>query len=69
MAQPALLRMAEHSANGGRTSTLLGVPTPLHLRLVLASASSGRLAVLRQAGLGPEVVVSGVAEDDVVAAP
>jgi septum formation protein len=47
----------------------LGVPTPLHLRLVLASASSGRLAVLRQAGLDPEVVVSGVAEDDVVAAP
>jgi septum formation protein len=45
----------------------LGVPTDL--RLVLASASSGRLAVLRQAGLDPEVVVSGVPEDDVFAAP
>jgi septum formation protein len=39
------------------------------LRLVLASASSGRLTVLRRAGLDPEVVVSGVDEDDVVAAP
>ena len=38
-------------------------------RLVLASASSGRLAVLRAAGLDPEVVVSGVDEDDVVAPP
>jgi septum formation protein len=38
-------------------------------RLVLASASSGRLAVLRAAGLEPEVVVSGVDEDDVVAPP
>ena len=42
---------------------------PTDLRLVLASASSGRLAVLRRAGLDPEVIVSGVDEDDVVAGP
>lgn len=34
-------------------------------RLVLASASAGRLATLRRAGLDPEVVVSGVDESDV----
>lgn len=32
-------------------------------RLILASASSGRLRVLRQAGLMPAVIVSGVDED------
>jgi septum formation protein len=37
-------------------------------RLVLASASPARLGVLRAAGLAPEVVVSGVPEDDVAGA-
>jgi septum formation protein len=36
---------------------------------VLASASSGRLGVLRGAGLDPEVIVSGVDEDDVAGTP
>lgn len=34
-------------------------------RFVLASASPGRLATLRSAGIEPEVIVSGVDEDDV----
>ncbi|BDY30350.1 Maf family protein [Mycolicibacterium mageritense] len=37
-------------------------------RVVLGSASSGRLGVLRQAGVDPVVVVSGVDEDAVIAA-
>lgn len=37
-------------------------------RVVLGSASAGRLRVLRQAGVEPLVVVSGVDEDAVVAA-
>ena len=37
-------------------------------RLVLGSASPGRLKVLRQAGIEPLVVVSGVDEDAVIAA-
>jgi septum formation protein len=36
-------------------------------RVVLASASTGRLQVLRQAGIDPLVIVSGVDEDLVVA--
>lgn len=35
---------------------------------MLASASAGRLKVLRQAGVDPLVVVSGVDEDAVIAA-
>lgn len=38
-------------------------------RLVLASASPARLGVLRAAGFDPEVVVSGVPEEDVVGPP
>ncbi len=37
-------------------------------RVVLASASPGRRTVLRQAGIDPVVVVSGVDEDAVIAA-
>ncbi len=36
-------------------------------RVVLGSASSGRLRVLRNAGIDPLVVVSGVDEDAIVA--
>lgn len=39
------------------------------MRLVLASASPARLQVLRAAGLDPDVVVSGVNEDDVTGTP
>jgi septum formation protein len=38
------------------------------VRFVLASASPARLATLRAAGIDPEVIVSGVDEDGVVAA-
>ncbi|MDT5088371.1 MAG: nucleoside triphosphate pyrophosphatase, partial [Mycobacterium sp.] len=37
-------------------------------RLVLGSASEGRRRVLRQAGVEPSVVVSGVDEDAILAA-
>jgi septum formation protein len=49
-----------------------GYPVPMTnhppRRLVLASASPARLNLLRQAGLDPEVIVSGV-DEDAVAAP
>ncbi|MCB5911314.1 nucleoside triphosphate pyrophosphatase [Streptomyces pinistramenti] len=41
---------------------------PKPRRLVLASQSPARLALLRQAGLAPEVIVSGVDEDALTAA-
>ncbi|MFD1858640.1 septum formation inhibitor Maf [Aeromicrobium camelliae] len=38
------------------------------MRLILASASPARLSILRRAGIEPDVIVSGVDEDQVVAA-
>ncbi|MER7175416.1 Maf family protein [Streptomyces mesophilus] len=40
---------------------------PTRRRLVLASQSPARLGLLRQAGLAPEVIVSGVDEDAITA--
>ncbi len=48
-------------AAAGRRGSLVDMPP----RLVLASASPARVALLRAAGLAPDVVVSGEAEDGV----
>ncbi len=44
--------------------TSFGNPGAVTRRLILASASSARLRTLRDAGFDPEVIVSGVDEDD-----
>jgi septum formation protein len=53
--------------DGHTIAVISSVPAPT--RLILASASSGRLSVLRGAGFDPEVIVSGVPEDDVEGSP
>jgi nucleoside triphosphate pyrophosphatase len=52
-------------AAAGRRGSLVD----MHPRLVLASASPARVALLRAAGLTPDVVVSGEAEDGVSGLP
>ncbi|HVT68316.1 MAG TPA: Maf family protein, partial [Trebonia sp.] len=49
--------MVRRTPRGGGSRKVRGV------RVVLASASPARLAVLRAAGIDPEVIVSGVDED------
>jgi septum formation protein len=58
----------EHRPRTDRTRIVTD-PSRDRIRLVLASASSGRLSRLRAAGLEPDVVVSGVPEDEVTGTP
>src|ERR1700758_2373169 len=77
-ALPGLQLAEDHPARTG-THAAMTAPTTMMpawpgsrsgalTQLGLGSASSGRLNVLRQAGIEPLVVVSGVDEDAVVAA-
>ncbi|EFG65251.1 Maf family protein [Streptomyces sp. SPB074] len=51
-----------------RTPEAAPRPAPSRRRLVLASQSPARLGLLRQAGLAPEVIVSGV-DEEAISAP
>ncbi|SFB87350.1 nucleoside triphosphate pyrophosphatase [Streptomyces aidingensis] len=55
-----------NSASAAAATSSGPSPSPSR-RLVLASGSPARLALLRQAGLAPEVMVSGVDEDAITA--
>lgn len=52
---------------GDTLAVMTEKPSATRRTLVLASASPARLALLRQAGLAPETIVSGVDEDSITA--